>query len=163
MRTLTATSDSDSSRTSATGRLSRKQVSRWAVFGPRPGRPCTDWLRRATGSGYYPNRLRLHAPTGDLEPAGQLAELLLHELARFSERLVGRREHQILEHLHVVLVDGLGVGLDGGERLLAVRLDRHHAAAGGGVDLALGDFLLHGRHLSLQLLRFLHDVPEALH
>src|SRR5262249_39781207 len=148
---------------SAAGRLSRKNVSRWAVFGPMPGRRWRASIRRATGSGEYANRARLHAETGDLEAAGQLAELLLHELARFSERLVRRREHQILEHLHVVLVDDLRIDLDGRELLLAVGLDRHHAAAGGGVDFALADLFLHRRHLRLQLLRFLHDVPEALH
>src|ERR1700745_284918 len=103
MRSFTATSDSESSRTSAAGRLSRKNVSRWAVFGPMPGSRWRASIRRATGSGEYANRLRLHAQTGDLQAAGQLAELLLHEITRFPQRLVGGREHEILEHLDVVL------------------------------------------------------------
>src|SRR5207244_7910932 len=71
--------------------------------------------------------------------------------------------HQVFEHLGVVLIDDLGIDLDRGELLLAVGLDGHHAAARRRLDLALADLFLQRRHLRLQLLRFLHDVPEPLH
>src|SRR3989304_381383 len=118
MRSLTATSDSASSRTSSTGRLSRKNVIRWAVLGPTPGRRWSASMSRATGSGEDAT-LALPAEPGDLDPAGQLAQLLLHQLARLPERLVARGEHQVLEHLGVVLVDDLGVDLDRQDLLLA--------------------------------------------
>ena len=51
MRALSWVSESASSLTSSTGRFSRKNVSRWAVFGPTPGSFCSASIRRATGSG----------------------------------------------------------------------------------------------------------------
>src|SRR5438093_600965 len=104
-----------------------------------------------------------HAEAGGLEPAGELAELLLHELARLPERLVAGREHEILEHLDFVAVHDLGIDLDRDDLLLAVRLDRHHAAARRRFHTLLADLFLHRGHLLLQPLRFLHDVSEALH
>src|SRR5437870_2197958 len=105
----------------------------------------------------------LHAQAGDLEPAGELAELLLRELARLPERLVARGEHEILQHLDVVAVHDFAIDLDRDDLLLTVRLDGHHAAPRGRLHPLLADLFLHGGHLLLQLLRFLHDVPEALH
>src|SRR5262245_7829935 len=99
----------------------------------------------------------------DLEPASELAHLLLDELARLAQRLVAGGEHEVLEHLGIVLVDDLGVDLDRDDLLLAVGLHGHHAAAGRRLDLLLRDLFLHGGHLLLQFLRFLHEVAEALH
>src|SRR5919198_1379954 len=65
---------------------------------------------------------RLDSQAGELEPAGELAELLL-----------------------------------------AVRLDRHHAAARRRLHSLLADLFLHRGHLRLQPLRLLHEVPETLH
>src|SRR5439155_147621 len=105
----------------------------------------------------------LHPQAGNLEPAGEPAELLLHELARLPQRLVARGKHEVLQHLDVVAVHHLGIDLDRDDLLLAVRLDRHHAAAGRRLHPLLADLFLHRGHLLLQFLRFLHDVPEALH
>src|SRR5919198_2380676 len=106
---------------------------------------------------------RLDSQAGELEPAGELAELLLHELARLPERLVAGGEHEILEHLDVVAVHDLGIDLDRHDLLLAVRLDRHHAAARRRLHSLLADLFLHRGHLRLQPLRLLHEVPETLH
>src|SRR4029453_6594285 len=111
MRSLTARSDSDSSRTSSSGRLSRKNVIRCAALGPTPGSRCSAPVKRAAGSGWYVYGL-LHPQAGDLESTGDLAHLLLDELARLAQRFVGGGEDEILEHLHVVLAHHLGVDLD---------------------------------------------------
>src|SRR5256885_10668771 len=146
------------------GTLEQKERHPLGRLGADAGQALEGFDQAGDGLGVVRQRgPALHAKTGDLETAGQLAELLLDELARFPERLVARGEHQILEHLGVVLVDDLGIDLDRGELLLAVGLDRHHAAARGGLDLPLADFLLQRSHLRLQFLGFLHDVPEPLH
>src|SRR6185436_8364133 len=127
---------------------------RAAAAGPRSA------ARQARGSRSRPS---LHPESGDLQPAGELAELLLHELARLAQRLVGGGQYEILEHLDVVLAHDLGIDLDRDELLLAVGHHGHHAAAGRGFDGALAHFFLQRCHLLLQLLRFLHHVAEALH
>src|SRR5207244_7803418 len=146
------------------GALEQKERHPLGRLGADAGQALEGFDQAGDGLGVVRQRgPALHAKTGDLETAGQLAELLLDELARFPERLVARGQHQILEHLNVVLVDDLGIDLDRGDLLLAVRLDRHHATARRGFDLPLPDLFLQGRHLRLQLLGFLHDVAEPLH
>src|SRR5262249_14716070 len=47
--------------------------------------------------------------------------------------------------------------------LIAVGLDHHHPAAGGGVHLTLADLLLQRFQLSLELLCLLDEVAESFH
>ena len=72
--------------------------------------------------------------------------------------IVDRGDDQILEHLDVVGIDGLGLDLDGEQLLLAVDLRRGHAAAGAGLELAGLDLLLHLLHLLLKLLRLAREL-----
>ncbi len=68
-------------RASASGARSRWKVSRWAVFGPIPGRRANDSMSRATGSmtGLATVGADLHP--GQAKPAGDGGHLLLGELA----------------------------------------------------------------------------------
>src|SRR5262245_19109345 len=105
----------------------------------------------------------LSPEAGDAEAAGQLAQLLLHHVARLAQGLVRGGQHEVLQHLDVVAADHLGVDLDRDQLLLAVGLHGDHPAPGGRLDLLLGCLGLDLFHLLLDLLRFLHDVAEALH
>src|SRR5262249_61554925 len=84
-------------------------------------------------------------------------------LARLAERFVAGGHHEVLQHLGLVLVDDLGVDLDRNDLLLAVGLDRHHAAARRGLDLLLADLFLERGHLLLEALGLLHEISEAFH
>src|SRR5262249_47073646 len=166
---------SASAWTSAVGCFRTWKARRWAVFGPIPGSRWSASISRPTDGGAFTRgrsgagwrapppqrseRPRELAP----QPAGELRHLAGHHPPRFPERLVYGGEDEVLEHLGVVGADDLPVDLDGQDLLVAVGLDHDHPAARRGVHLALGDFLLQGLQLGLELLRFLHQVAESLH
>ena len=79
------------------------------------------------------------------------AELLLRELLGLAERLVGRREDEVLEHLDVVGIHGLGVDRQRLDAHVAAHHDLDHPAAGRRLDPfgleRLLRLLLRGHHL----------------
>src|SRR5512137_2686326 len=106
-------------------------------------------------------RSRLHSR--QLHPAGQAADLFLDRLVHLAARFVDRGEHEVLEHLDVVLVDDLGVDLQAADLLLAVHLDLHHTAAGARLDHDGRDL---GLDLLLRLRELLHQlagITEGVH
>ena len=86
---------------------------------------------------------------GRLQAARELPHLLGGSLLHLAEHLVDRRHDHVLQHLDVLRVDRLGLDREGEDLLLAVGLDRDHAAAGGGLVLPrlqlldLGELFLH--------------------
>src|SRR5688572_10938177 len=91
--------------------------------------------------------------TGDLQTAHQAAHRLTELLVHLAAGVVDGGHDQILQHLHVVLGDDLGIDLDRLQLLGAVHGDGDHAAAGRGLDAQLGHLLLQAL---LHLLRLLH-------
>src|SRR5699024_470657 len=73
-------------------------------------------------------------------------------------RGVDRGGHQVLQHLHVVGVHGLGLDGDGQHLMLAVHLDRDHLAGGAGGVLGLLQLSLLGLHIALHLLGLTHQA-----
>ena len=74
---------------------------------------------------------------------------------------VDGRHEQVLEHLHLVGIDGGRVDLDATNLLRPRDDDPHGAAAGGGLECRLGELLLRLRHLRLHLLRHLGDLADV--
>ena len=116
-------------RASESWARSRWKVSRWAVFGPMPGRRANDSIRRATGSmmgltmggwAYIPRQAK---------PTGHGGHLLLGQLAGRAEGVVDRGHDEVLEHLDIVRVDRRRVDGDADQLLLAGHGRAHDAAA----------------------------------
>src|SRR5262252_2597021 len=114
-------------------------------------------MSRRSGSGSDITKSRDHeiSQSRDLESSHHPAHLLRHRLVSLPVRVVDGREDQILEHLDVVFRDHFGVDFDRLQLLGAVHHDRHHAAAGRGLDAHLGHLLLQAL---LHLLRLFHHV-----
>ena len=64
----------------------------------------------------------------------RLVALALQHPVGGAQRLVGRGDDQVFEHLGVCGVDCLRLDLDRDDLTRAVGLHGHHAAAGGGLD-----------------------------
>src|SRR3954454_17878088 len=102
---------------------------------------------------------RLHR----IEAAGPRRGLhrLLLQLDGLAQRLVGRGQDEVLEHLDVLGIDGVGVDRQRVHPEVAGDDDLDHAAAGRGLDLLLLEGLLGlllGGHDLLGLLEHLLDV-----
>ena len=115
-RAFMSTSESARSWTVAADCFSRWKARRWAVLGPMPGRRWSASISRATAGGCAATR-PLHEP-GQLpaQAPGDAGHLARHQLAGLPERLVGRGEDQVLQHLRIV-----------GRHHLAVDPDRRRA------------------------------------
>ena len=74
-------------------------------------------------------------------------------LVHLLDGFVARGHHHVLQHFDVA--GHFGVDLHRQQILVAVHLDGDHAAAGRGLHLDQGDFLL---HLLLHLLRLAHHL-----
>src|SRR3954452_10455838 len=93
-------------------------------------------------------------------PRRRLHRLLL-QLDGLAQRLVGRGQDEVLEHLDVLRIDGVGVDRQRLELEVAGHDDLDHAAAGRGLDLLLLERflgLLLGGHDLLGLLEHVLDV-----
>ena len=121
-------------------------------------------------------------PPGGADSAAEPAERLEHrvgvhvahaathlggrELLDLAQRLVDRRGHEVLQHLDVLGIDGVGVDRDRLQAQVAGRDDLHHPAAGGRLDALLLQrllgLLLLGHHL-LGLLEHLVQVRWLRH
>src|SRR5829696_2914361 len=114
----TATSAEASARASVSGARRRWYVSRWAVFGPMPGRRLNASISFATGSmSGVATRVGRSASEEAAEAAEPIeglhrAHLLLGQAAGVVERLVDRDDHEVLEHLDVVGIDGRLIDAD---------------------------------------------------
>ena len=93
-------------------------------------------------------------------PTGQRPEPRGGQLLRLLERLVEGGDHQILERLDVVRIDGVGVDRDRLDLLMAGHDDGDHAATDARLDglgaelfLDLGEASLHLLHLLAQIAR----------
>src|SRR5512134_1778801 len=91
---------------------------------------------------------------GDIHAASHRFHLIGHHLAGFLQGVIGRREHEILQHVDVSAFDGLRVDHDTHDLHPAVRSDADHASTsragdgfGGGFFLQLGHLRLHGLRL----------------
>src|SRR6187402_751427 len=80
-------------RASASGARSRWKVSRWAVFGPIPGRRANASMTAFV----MQSRLQPRDP----QAAGDRGHLLFGDLARSAQGVVDRRDDQVLEHVDV--------------------------------------------------------------
>src|SRR5258708_18780715 len=94
----------------------------------------------------------------NLHPAGHGPELVLHALIDFARRFVDGRDHQVLEHLHIIRIDSFFVDRDGQQLLVAVHRRLDHTAASTAFDLQLRHALLHLRLHGLDLLHHLFRV-----
>ena len=120
-------------------------------------------MGRATGAcrpeAYWGRRRSPGLHPWDVEPARDGSKPILSELLRLGERVVDRGEHQILEDLDVVRVDGGRVDGDGLDRLLARGYDLDHATADGGLDRLRFELLLSLGELGLELLSLFEEIP----
>lgn len=89
----------------------------------------------------------------NLHAAGYGAHFRLLEFTGFLKGVVHRRQHQVLQHLDVLGVNGGLVDDDGEHVLSAVGYHGHHAAAAGGFDGLLAKPFLQLGHLFLHHLR----------
>src|SRR4051794_15094737 len=136
--------------------FSRWKAMRWADLGPTPGRRPSSSMRSWTGPAY----------TGLLaaEQAAQAAELAhgrLLELQHLGGGVVEGGQHQVLEHLDVVGVDGVGTDGDRLELAGAVHGDLHRAAARRPLDHLFGRLGLAGDQLLLHLLGLGQELVEV--
>ena len=81
--------------------------------------------------------------------------LIFDQITRPTERRVGRRDHQILEHIDVLTAGDLGVDRHPGDLHLPVRSDAHETTGGLAGHEALRGTLLRLLHLLLHLRRLL--------
>ncbi len=86
------------------------------------------------------------------EAAGHGRHLLLGQLARRAQRVVDRRDDEVLEHLDVVGVDRRRVDGDAHQLLLPGHGRAHDATAGRAVHGGGLEFALDAQHLLLHLL-----------
>src|SRR3954469_2958862 len=98
----------ESSRAYSGGERRMWKASRCAVFSPMPGSFASCATSRLRGSGVIGAGLR---EAGDLPPAGDLVQLLLHVVAAVGERRVHRRGDGVLQERLLVRVEELGVDL----------------------------------------------------
>src|ERR1051325_9355357 len=81
------------------------------------------------------------------ESRSRLAHLLLRHFLRILERLVDRRDDEILEHLGIVGIDHFLLDLNLRELLPSVRGDLDHPSPGFGDDALPLEFGLYPRRL----------------
>src|SRR5438477_7132506 len=99
----------------------------------------------------------------DLEAAGHAAELLGREILRLRERVLRRREHEVLERLDIGRIDGVLADADRADLLCPGHHDRDRAAAGGPFDGELAELGLGLLHVGLHLTRHALQRTEILH
>src|SRR5439155_2033049 len=124
--------------------------------GPRPpGRAARRRDRRtavarggARATRLFPEARQAEPPES---PAGEAAELRLHQAARRAERLVDRGEDHVLEDLGIAWIDRFGVDLDLFDLAGAVCGHGDHAAARRRLDGLLRELALCLLHLLLHL------------
>src|SRR4029453_6407763 len=158
-----STSASARSCTAAAGCFRRWKASRCAVLGPIPGRRWSASISRAMAGGWAATRALHQARQLAAQAPGHPRHLARDQLPGLSQGLVGRGEHQVLEHLRIVGRHHLPVDLDRDELLIAVGLDDDHATAGRGFPLLFAHLLLEGLQLGLELLGFFDEIAESLH
>src|SRR4029078_9220245 len=95
------------------------------------------------------------------EVAERRPQLRLDQALRRAQRLVDRREDQVLEHLRVVWVDRLRVDLDLADLAVARRGDGDHPAAGARLDGLVLELFLRLLHLALHLLDLLQHLVHV--
>src|SRR5262245_2634267 len=100
---------------------------------------------------------------GQVHSPCQLAHLFLREIGRLLLCFDDRDEDQVLEHLDVGRVHDRRVDLDLADLPFAIGLDRHHPAAGGGVDRSSLELVLDLLQSTLHLLRLLQDLHDIGH
>src|SRR5690606_21166908 len=125
---------------------------RCALLGPIPGSRPSSSMRSWIAPSYITGSERQAA-----EAAGQRPHLLLGERAHRLRRVAQRREHEVLQRLHVVRIDCLRIDLH--RLVLTGAGDRHgdQTAAGRTRHLRLGQLGLRGGELALQL----HQLLEV--
>src|SRR5688572_2462237 len=144
---LTLRRESASRFTSAGSADRTWKAIRWALFGPTPGSRPNSSIRSWMAPSYTGSEPRKG------QAAGGRTHLLLGELTLRLGRVVDRGEHQVLEGLDIIRVDGLGIDP---HRLELTQPGDHHgdeATAGGAGQLGRGQLGLRLSDLLLHLLR----------
>src|ERR1051325_924523 len=115
-------------------------------------------LRGARGGGTRHPQPATRNPSeqsGNLHPSGHRSQLILHRFIDLARGLVDRGHDEVLQHLHVVGIDGVLLDDDAEEVLRAVHGGLDHATAGAAFDAQLG-------HAALHLLLHLLDLLQHL-
>src|SRR5581483_9855045 len=159
MRSFTSVMARARRTASSLGSFRRWKAMRWADLGPTPGRRPSSSMRSWTGPAYTSAAGRAGHPREAGHAPGQAPEVAeverahgaVVELPGPGHGVVDGGQHQVLEHLHVSGVDGLGVDADGPELHAAGDAHLHHAPARLALDLLfsrgrlrLEEALLHG-------------------
>src|SRR4051794_4988845 len=170
---LTSRIASANGSASSVGRRRMWNASRCAVRWPTPGMRESSAIRRLTGGAntagartVLPGVLQAWEaeaaePARTAEPSGRGVHPVGGQLLRRAERLVGRGKHEILQHLDVLGVHGLGVDPDLLELELAGHLHGDHAAPGARLHHLVLQLLLSLQHLGLHLLDLLHHLVHV--
>src|SRR5689334_6578274 len=159
MRAFRSTSACASASARCRSARSMWNASRCAVFGPTPGSRESSLISLSSGSGSCGTRasLLLQQAGWQAHAGGQRLHALRRVLLRLLERLVDRRDHEILEDLDV-----FGCARIDGDRHELLRTGHHrlHGAAARARLHGLGfELLLQLAHPLLHLL----DLPQHLH
>src|SRR5688572_10954945 len=123
MRSFTSVMAWARRRASTGSSLRRWKAMRCADLGPTPGRRPSSSIRSWTGAAYT-SRTEHPAEAAEVEAAHGAGLGLLG----LGHGVVEGGEHEVLEHPHVLGVDGGGIDRDGAELEAAGDGDLHHAA-----------------------------------
>ncbi|MNC56529.1 hypothetical protein D3C75_1061350 [compost metagenome] len=77
--------------------------------------------------------------------------------------VIYRCQHQILEHLHILRINGLRLNGNGNKLLVPIHYNVNYPAAGGAFNGFGGQLFLGLHHLLLHFLHLLHHLVHVIH